>query len=66
MKDVIKPPKNEVIWVQHLIDGEPKYAITSDKFRSIYYLCEVKDGKLAKTKYKSKDPTDLDKYINNK
>lgn len=61
--DIIKVPKNEILWVQHLVDGKPKYAITSDKLRSMYYLCEVVDDKLIKTKHKNKDPTELEKYI---
>ena len=60
----IKIPKNEILWVQYLVDGEPKYAITSDKLRSVYYLCELVDGKLVKTKHKNKDPTQLEKYMN--
>jgi hypothetical protein len=62
----IKIPKNEILWVQYLVDGKPKYTITSDKLRSVYYLCEVVGEKLVKTKYKNKDPTELDKYVQTK
>ena len=57
------PPKNEIIWVQYLHNGVPVYAITSTKLRDVYYLSEVKDNKLIKTKYKSNDPTELEQYI---
>ena len=56
-------PPNETIWVQYLHNEIPIYAITSTKVRDCYYLYEVKDNKLIKTKYKNKDPTELEKYI---
>lgn len=59
----LTPPKNEIIWVQYLHNGVPVYAITSTKLRDVYYLSEVKDNKLIKTKYKSNDPTELEQYI---
>lgn len=57
------PPKGEVIWVQYMSGGEIKFAITSTPLRDIYYLCEVKNGKLVKTKRKSQNPKELEKYI---
>lgn len=57
------PPPNEIIWVQYLQNEIPIYVITSTKIRDYYYLYEVKDNKLIKTKYKNKDPTELEKYM---
>lgn len=57
------PPKNEIIWVQYLHNGVPIYVITSTRIRDCYYLYEVNDNQLVKTKYKNKDPTELEKYI---
>ena len=57
------PPPNEIIWTQYLHNEIPIYAITSTKIRDYYYLYEVKDNKLIKTKYKNKDPTELEKYM---
>lgn len=57
------PPKNETIWVQYLIDGVCKYAVTSTQIRDIYHLCEIKNNKCIKTKHKSKDPTTFEKII---
>ena len=62
----LTPPKNETIWVQYLHNGVPVYAITSTKLRDVYYLYEVKANKLIKTKYKSKDPTELEQHIKHK
>lgn len=60
---ILKPPPNEIIWVQYLQNEIPIYVITSTKIRDYYYLYEVKDNKLIKTKYKNKDPTELEKYM---
>lgn len=59
---LVSPP-NETIWVQYLHNEIPIYAITSTKIRDCYYLYEVKDNKLIKTKYKSNDPTELEAFI---
>ena len=59
---LVSPP-NEIIWVQYLQNEIPIYAITSTIIRDYYYLYEVKDNKLIKTKYKNKDPTELEKYM---
>lgn len=59
----LTPPPNEIIWVQYLQNEIPIYVITSTKIRDCYYLYEVKDNKLIKTKYKNKDPTELEKYM---
>ena len=56
-------PKNEIVWVQYLHDGKPTHVITSTTLRNYYYLYEVKNNALIRTKYKSKDPTELEKYI---
>lgn len=60
---ILIPPPNEIIWVQYLQNEIPIYVITSTKIRDYYYLYEVKDNKLIKTKYKNKDPTELEKYM---
>lgn len=60
---ILTPPSNEIIWVQYLQNEIPIYVITSTKIRDYYYLYEVKDNKLIKTKYKNKDPTELEKYM---
>lgn len=54
----------ERLWVQIFKEGakEPSYLITSDLMRMTYFLYKVENGKLIKTKYKSKDPTELEKY----
>ena len=59
---LITPP-NEIIWVQYLQNEIPIYVITSTKIRDCYYLYEVKDNKLIKTKHKNKDQTELEKYM---
>lgn len=63
---ILKPPPNEIIWVQYLQNEIPIYIITSTKIRDCYYLYEVKANKLIKTKYKSKDPTELEQHIKHK
>lgn len=54
----------ERLWVQIFKEGakEPSYLITSDLMRMTYFLYKVEKGKLIKTKYKSTDPTELEKY----
>ena len=52
--------KNEILWVQYLINSEVKYIITSDKNRDIYMLYEVDNGQVIKTSHKNKDPTELE------
>lgn len=60
----IKSPKNETIWVQYIKDSKVTHLITSKTIRDTYYLYEVdNDGNLIKTKYKSSDPTELEKWI---
>lgn len=61
--EILTPPPNEIIWVQYLQNEIPIYVITSTKIRDYYYLYEVKDNKLIKTKHKNKDPTELEKYM---
>ncbi len=61
---MIKPPKNETIWVQYAKDGKVTHVITSKAIRDVYYLYEVGEGdKLIRTKYKSPNPTELEKWI---
>jgi hypothetical protein len=53
----------EIVWVTYLYNGKPIYIITSTKLRDEYYLYKVENGKYVKTKYKNKDPTELEKYM---
>lgn len=56
-------PMTELFWVEYKIDGVTKYVITSDMFRTWYYLYSVnKKGECSKTKHKSKDPNELYRY----
>lgn len=61
----ITPPKNESIFVVYISDGTITHAITSNKLRDVYYLCEIADNKCVKTKYKSEYPLELEQYIYN-
>ena len=47
----------------YLVDDKPKYIIKMTPLRDTYYLYEMVNGKLIKTKYKAEIPTDLYKYI---
>lgn len=54
---------SELFWLDYMVDGRTKYCITSDMFRSTYYLYTVdRNGKATKTKHKSDEPTKLYKY----
>lgn len=44
-------------------NGEITHIVTSDIMRTNYYLYKFNDGELIKTKYKNKDPTQLEKYL---
>ena len=63
MNKGIKPPKNEIILAQYIKDDKPVYIITSTMLRDVYYLYKVENDKLIKTKYKNKNPTELEKYM---
>ena len=60
---MFEAPENETIFVVYMQEGNPTHVITSTKFRDVYYLYKVQKGKLVKTKYSAKDPTDLEKYV---
>jgi hypothetical protein len=60
---MIKIPKNENVWVQYIQDDKVTHIITSTKMRDIYYLYKIDDNKLVKTKHKSSNPVDLEKWI---
>ncbi len=60
---MFKIPENEQIWVQFVHKDEITHIITSTKLRDFYYLYQVKNNKLIKTKHKSENPIDLEKYI---
>jgi hypothetical protein len=56
-------PDNEILWVQYKdIDGTLTHIITSNVFRTEYYLYKVTNDKPKKTKYVSDNPLDLDNY----
>lgn len=55
--------KNEILWVQYLINGEVKHIITSDKNRDNYMLYEINKRQAIKTSHKNKDPTELEKWV---
>ena len=60
---MLSSPKGEIIWAVYKDNGVPTHAITSTPLRDIYFLCEVKDDNLVKTKKKAENPTQLEKYI---
>lgn len=60
---LIKTPENEIVWVSYVQDGVITHVITSNVLRIEYYLYKVENGKLKKTKYKSEDPTELERKI---
>ena len=59
----MKIPKGETLWVNYMSNGEITHIITSDIMRTNYYLYKFNDGELIKTKFKNKDPTQLEKYL---
>lgn len=59
----IEAPKNNIIWVSYVHDGVVTHMITSNILRTEYYLYKVENGELKKTRYKSEDPTELEKKI---
>ena len=61
-------PKDEMLWVQYMENAAIKYIITSNIYRTEYYLYKVADNKPKKTKYQSDNPLDLERYVklNNK
>lgn len=60
---LIKTPENEIVWVSYVQDGVITHVITSNVLRTEYYLYKVENGKLKKTRYKSDDPTELERKI---
>lgn len=58
---MIEAPKNEIIWVNLVSDGVVTHVITSTVIRDMYFLYKVENGKLKKTRYKSEDPTELER-----
>ena len=60
----LKVQKNERVWVQYFnINNEILGIVTSNKNREMYFLYKVVDGRLTKSRYKNRDPTELEKYI---
>ena len=58
---MIEAPKNEIIWVRLATEGAVTHVITSTVLRDTYFLYKVENGKLKKTRYKSEDPTELER-----
>ena len=56
-------PKGEIIWAVYNNNGVPTHAITSKLLRDVYFLCEVDGEELRKTKKKSANPMQLEKFI---
>ena len=65
---MITIPDKETLWVQYIEDNSVKYIITSNIYRTEYYLYKVAGNKPKKTKYQSDNPLDLERYVklNNK
>lgn len=59
----IKIPKSETLWVQYMNKGNVTHFITSNTYRDKYFLYEVNDGQIIKTKHKADNPLDLEKYL---
>ena len=59
----IEVPKNEIIWVLYVQDEVITHVITSNVLRTEYYLYKVENGTPKKTRYKSEDPTELERKI---
>lgn len=55
--------KGETVCLTYKIDGKPKYYITSTALRDVYYLYEVINNTITKTKYKANNPTDLYEFM---
>lgn len=60
---VIVPNKTDKLWVTYTTNGIPTHAIISDLYCTNYTLCEVDGEKLKKTKHKSTNPLDLEKFV---
>ena len=57
-------PKTEKVCEQYSINGVLRYIKTQkEPLRDIYFLYEIIDDKAVKSKYKSDNPVDLDKWI---
>ena len=57
-------PKTEKVCEQYSINGVLKYIKTQkEPLRDTYFFYEIIDDKAVKSKYKSDNPVDLDKWI---
>lgn len=56
-------PKEEILWVRYTENDVVKYIVTSNLYRTEYYLYKIINNKTKKTKYTSDDPRSLEKYI---
>lgn len=56
--------KGETVCLTYTAYGDkPTHYITTNYIRDTYFLYEVKDNQIIKTKRKSNNPTDLYKYM---
>lgn len=53
-------PKEEILWVRYTENDVVKYIVTSNLYRTEYYLYKIINNKTKKTKYTSDDPRSLD------
>ena len=56
-------PKEEILWVRYTENDVVKYIITSNLYRTEYYLYKMTNNKPKKSKYKSDNPLDLEQYV---
>lgn len=63
----MKPPfgKNEVLSLTYIAKGAnaPTHYITFNPIQCIYYLYNITDGNIVKTKHKASNPIELYKYM---
>ena len=57
-------PSVEIFWLDYRIEGVTRYVVTSDRFRTWYYLYSVNNnGYCSKTKHKAHRPDELYSYM---
>ena len=56
----IKYPKNEIVWTEYVVNGVPRFIMTSKESRDYYFLYNVgEDGSVEKLG-KARTPTELE------
>lgn len=56
-------PKDETILLTAGKEGKAKYAITTNKLRTMWYIYKIEDTNYIKTEYRSSDIEKLDNLI---